>query len=120
MEIYDVADLERIDIPVSGATCRIEGFFFYRIADGSFPKCYLGNAPENPSLCVSLHEDIGEAVLSGDETFGMLVGGEFAYFGLACAAEGVLHRDAECRFSLSMVSRMTLTKDGVSQDFLML
>lgn len=117
MEIYDISSLKKINVPVSGVPCVIKGFFFYRMTDGKFPKCYLGDAPENPSAYITLEDRVGNIVLSDDETFGMLVGGEFAYFGLACIAEGVLFCN-DYGFFLSMVSRIKITKDGIYQDFM--
>lgn len=117
MQTYEVAYVGRLSIPEGGLACSLGGFFFYRLSNGDSPRCYLGDTAERPGILVQLRDEIGELVLSEDETFGMLVGGEFAYSGLKCTAEGHLHRDGSRALSLTSIVKITLEKDGLFQTF---
>lgn len=116
MDIFDISSLEKMSIPTEGMSCRVKGRFFFQIAGSEGRRCYLSENA-NSSLTIQLNEDVGEFVVGNDETFGMLVGGEFAYFDLDCVADGVLCRSENGQLSLRPVDCISLRKDELCQSF---
>lgn len=109
-----------MELPIDGMSCRVKGKFYYRIsksdASRDFANCYLAESDDINSPKVLLSDGIGEAVIDEDETFGIMVGGEFAYFGIEAEVEGLIKETPEGPI-FEIVKSMKLNKDGESQEF---
>ncbi|WP_144436642.1 hypothetical protein [Lysobacter antibioticus] len=117
MDTYIISDLVDIVIPEGGLSCCIKGLFFCSVvANGVAPKCFIKDSLDS-SMHVSLPDSAADLVLSSDETFGMMVGGKFSYFGLDCIAEGILSCDTQGGLFLQGVRKIVLGKNGLSQVF---
>jgi len=113
--IKTIAEIREMDIPNDGLSCEIKGYFFYYIArDELCPQlspCFLcPTDSENGLDCVQLPSEIGELIVKADETFGMLVGGKYAYYGLSSVVSGLLYRRNESLVFL-MVKNVSLESE---------
>ena len=115
---FTISEIEHKEIPSEGMSCSVKGKFYYRISetnvDGS-ARCYLSES-DNSELKLVISDQICEQVIDDDETFGMMVGGEYAYFGLHAEVGGLVKRSAN-GIVLEQVSVMILSKDGEYQEF---
>jgi hypothetical protein len=114
-----VSEIINMEIPVNGKKCCVKGKFYYRLSrvdDRNFVNCYLAESNDDNSPKIFLSDDIGEAVIDADETFGMMVGGEFAYYGIEAEVDGLLKIIAEGA-AFENVMNMKLRKDNEFQDF---
>ena len=119
--MYTVSEIKDLEIPDKGLNCLVKGFFYYRISsteqgDQISPICYLAESESVDSLFIELSKEIGETVISDDETFGMMVGGEFAYFGLSGIVDGII-KSQNGVLTFTRVESLKLEKDGESQKF---
>jgi len=113
-----VSDLASLSVPASGLQCRLQGYLFYRIVPEEAPVCYLAEDQEVPRLLVTIPERYADFLLREDSTFGMLVGGDYAYFGMECVVEGLVCSTSAEKFRLSRVSSIRLIQDDIFRDFL--
>jgi len=116
-----VTELIEMDIPNGGITCSVKGYFFYRIAEDIhdetiLPKCFLSNTEEESTMYVTIPNEIGESVISEDETFGMMVGGSYAYYGLSAEVTGIIEKSAN-ELIFRKIDKLHLTKNNLTQDF---
>lgn len=119
--MYKVSEVESLDIPVAGLSVSLKGKFYYRIAENGkeksdFVNCYIADSSDSDSPRLYLSNGVGEAVIDEDEIFGMMVGGEYAYFGLDAEITGLVKKTIEGLICES-VKLLKLEKDGESQEF---
>jgi len=104
----------------AGASCSVFGRFYYRISEGEISNgtsnCYLAESDEEGSPKLFFLNDVGESVIDNDETFGMMVGGEFAYFGIYAEVTGLIKRSPDA-LTFEVVDELKLEKDGDIQVF---
>ena len=117
----NISDNQTSDLPVDGVMTSLKGKFFYRLPEDGcvkdvYANCYITEAFDIDSDRLYLSDEIGEAVIGEDETFGMMVGGEFAYWGV--------NAEVKCRIRKTTkglvcenVEYLKLEKDGESQEF---
>jgi len=119
--LYNIFDLNKVDIPKEGISCTVKGYFSYQLSDANSnslqPHCYISEAPEDSSSFIAMSDNIGETIISDDETFGMLVGGSYAYYGIHALVEGVIERNGD-NLIFSKVKSLTLEKNDLSQRFI--
>lgn len=115
-----IAEIKKIKLPIKGRLCSVIGKFYYRISDSentrNYSRCYLADSDDSDSIRIFLSDDIGEAVIDADETFGMMVGGEFAYYGLEAVLEGTLISSPQ-GLIFEKVLGLKLQKGGETQEF---
>ena len=112
-----VNDLQANLPSYDGATCELEGQFFYRLSSDGLEQssCYL--APSHDSnFKILLPLSLGEHVVEADTTFGMLVGGEYAYFDVSAKVTGTIRATTDGA-SVDEITDFQLQKDGALQTF---
>lgn len=119
--MYAVSEIKEFKIPDEGLNCSVKGLFYYRIStieqgDQVSPKCYLAESKSDDSLFIEFSDEIGETVISDDETFGIMVGGKFAYFSLSGIVDGIV-KSKNGILTFTRVDSLKLEKDGESQKF---
>lgn len=118
--MYTVSQVSEIVIPEGGLRCTVRGLFFYRIAhldtESTTPPCYIADSSDSGPI-IGLPQAIGETVIDDDETFGMLVGGEFAYFGVNAHLSGLVVSQGSGVKEFAEVNNLILEMDGRSQEF---
>ncbi|WP_428036072.1 hypothetical protein [Amphritea sp.] len=119
--MYKVSELQNIDLPNDGLECSVKGKFYYRISDhgesgNNYVNCYVDDLSDNSSSKLFLSDEVGETVIDGDETFGMMVGGEFAYYDIDVELECVIKKTPQ-GLICATVEKLKLEKDGDSQVF---
>lgn len=119
--MYNVSELQNIDIPDDGVRCAVKGKFYYRISDNGesgsdYVNCYMNDPLDSSSSKLFLSDKVGEAIIDGDETFGMMVGGEFAYYDFDVELECVIKKASQ-GLICAKVEKLKLEKDGDSQVF---
>lgn len=113
--MYNIIDLLKMNLPDEGVDCVVKGKFYYRI-EGDDHSCYLSDS-DDMAAQIYLSNDLGELVINEDETFGMLVGGEFAYYGVEAEVTGVLKESSNNRY-LDAVKCINLKSDLGEQKFI--
>ena len=116
MKKYSVSEIDDVVIAADGLPCMVQGKFFYRIAGSHIALCYLAERKDSP-VKIELPIAVGELVVAEDESFGMMVGGEFAYYDLECLVEGVLHRENTGGLGFRPVKSIALFRNETSQVF---
>ena len=121
--IKTVSEINKMEIPHEGIGCEVKGYFFYYLADDSMcPKsspCFLSASDLESDLnYILLPKYVGENVIKMDDTFGMLVGGKYAYYGLRSIVIGVIRRQ-EDQVLFSNVSSLLLERGSLRQEFKM-
>lgn len=119
--MYKVSEIQYLDLPVDGVSGSLKGKFYYRIAEGGenrddFVDCYITDSSDSDSPRLYLSNEVGKAVIDKDETFGMMVGGEFAYYGLDAEINCIIRKTMK-GFVCENVEYLRLEKDGESQEF---
>lgn len=119
--MYKVSELQNIELPDGGAECSVKGRFYYRISgsegNGSnYINCYVADSSDSNSPKLFLADEIGEAIIDGDETFGMMVGGEYAYYDIDAELECIVKKTPQ-GLICGAVGTLKLEKDGDSQVF---
>lgn len=119
--MYKVSELQNIKFPKEGATCSVKGKFYYRISGDEertpdYVNCYVADSSDINSPKLFISDKFGEAIINGDETFGMIVGGEFAYYGIDVELECLIKRASQ-GIICEDVKALKLEKDGDSQSF---
>ena len=119
--MYKVSEIVDLDLPADGIASSLKGKFYYCITQDrknkfDFFNCYITDASDTESPRVYLPNDVGETVIDKDETFGMMVGGEFAYYGLNAEIYCVIKKTARGLIGESVKS-LKLEKDGENQEF---
>ncbi|WP_347253684.1 hypothetical protein [Leminorella grimontii] len=66
---------------------------------------------------IILPNSIIELIIEQDKSFGVLVGGEYAYYAMDAIIEGFLELNGQ-QLSLSKVNKITLFDCDISQDFI--
>ena len=98
----------------------IKGYFFYIISeqaeDNGSGKCYICSDKDNLNEKIYIPEQVGEKVINDDETFGMLVGGEYAYYGLEAEIKGNIIESHNIIKFVS-VDEITLSRGNEKQSF---
>ena len=81
--------------------------------------CFLSASDLESDLnYILLPKYVGENVVRMDNTFGMLVGGKYAYYGLRSITIGLIRRQ-EDQVSFSNVSNLFLERGSLRQEFKM-
>jgi hypothetical protein len=118
--VNKIAEITCLELPIDGMNCSVKGRFYYRISENGrnrdFFNCYLAESDNKDSPKIFLSDGIGDAVIDADETFGMMVGGEFAYYGVDAEIDGLVKCIPE-GMAFEMVKSIRLEKDGESQEF---
>lgn len=119
--MYKISEIENLEISNKGLDCTVSGKFFYRIASegegqNDFVDCYIADSSNDRAPKLFLANRYGESVIDMDETFGMMVGGEFAYFDINIVLSCVVKRFDEKLVCESLKS-FTLERNGESQEF---
>lgn len=119
--IKTIAEIKEMDIPSGGLICSVKGNFFYYLAeDGLSPQsspCFLSpSGSENDMDCALLPPEVGEHIMKMDETFGIMVGGKYAYYGLTAIVSGVACRQ-NGKIIFPKISNIALQSGALKQDF---
>lgn len=119
--VNTMSDIRNLDLPIDDINVSLQGKFYYRIANqeeknDNSVNCYITDSSENDALELGLSDDVGQAIINEDETFGMMVGGEFAYCGLNAQINCVV-RKTEQGFICGPVKYLKLEKDDKTQEF---
>ena len=119
--VYQVSDIGNLDLPIDGINVSLQGKLYYRIVNrkeknNNAVNCYITDSSEYDALKLCLSDNVGETVVNEDETFGMMVGGEFAYCGLNAQINCVVRR-TERGFVSGAVKYLKLEKDDKTQEF---
>jgi hypothetical protein len=119
--MYNVSELKNIELPDEGAECSVKGRLYYRISNNeengsNYINCYVTDSSNANLPKLFLADEIGEAIIDRDETFGMLVGGEYAYYDIDVELKCVVKKTAQ-GLICKTVETLKLEKDGDSQVF---
>jgi hypothetical protein len=119
--MYKVSELQNIELPDEGIECSVKGGFYYRISgneknSSDYVNCYVADSSDSNSPKLFLADEIGEAIIDGDETFGMMVGGEYAYYDVDVKLDCIVKKTRQ-GLICETVETLRLEKDGGSQVF---
>ena len=119
--MYKVSELENIELPDEGVECSVKGKFYYRISSNkengsTYFNCYVTDSSDESSPKLFLADEVGEAIIDWDETFGMMVGGEYAYYDIGAELKCIVKKTSQ-GFVCKTVDTLKLEKDGDSQVF---
>jgi hypothetical protein len=92
-----ISEILKTEIPDEGLTCEVAGSFFYYLAtDGMCPqpsRCFLSSSDSDSDVhIIALPPEVGKEAIRMDETFGMMVGGKYAYFAMPAVVSGTIRR----------------------------
>ncbi len=120
--MYKVLEIQHLDIPSDGMNCLVKGKFYYRIIGDknekcNYVNCFIADTFDNDSPKLFLSDEVGETVVDKDESFGMMVGGEFAYYGMDIEVDGLIKKSLQ-GLVFETVKVLKLEKDGNCQEFI--
>jgi hypothetical protein len=120
--MYKISEVENIELPNGGMECSIKGKFFYRISASSgedknnLTNCYITDSSSNEVSKLFLSNKYGESIIDMDETFGMMVGGEFAYYDIDAELKCMVEK-VDGKLVCKELSELSLERNGERQQF---
>lgn len=115
--MQSVKSILKLQPPATLEVC-VRSTFYYRISGGElgYGNCYLADSSSEGEDRLVLSDSVGEFVIEEDETFGMMVGGEYAYFGLEVELRG-FYRSSEGGPEIDPVTSLSLRSGDLVQEF---